>query len=136
MFLPSCLSSTGNGHSSTNEYDEQGYQLLLNSLKAPSEAKLLSFINKSKFRNSINEIYKVVYSENLDFEYFEVECMNGFGGRAKEDFIVVYWNGKAVLCDNMSPDAIFSNPEGVQALKVSLSINLGLEDKDTGLKFQ
>ena len=114
------------------KYDKEGYNFLLNTLKAPSEAKMLGYIDKVKLRKLVKDNYGVTYSKNIDFEFFNMECMNGFGGREQTEFVVVYWKNKAVLCDEM-PVYMFSSADGLNVIRHSLNY-LGLEDSDTQIE--
>ena len=118
----------------SSSFDEAGYNYVVNHLNSPSSAKMISYINKSKLRSYAKENWNFTYSSNLDFEQYDIEAMNGFGGMVREDFTVVFWKGKPVFMDNSSVYLLLSTPESRTQLSFMLDYNCGLSSEQIDFK--
>lgn len=122
---------------SSSSYDRDGYEYAVKQLRAPSTAELQSYITKSKFRDRMKE-HGITYSKKVDFEVFNIEATNGFGGRGVTDFLVVYWKGKPVTCANDGAAAVWlsGNVDGIARFKSYITHSAGISAEDIGMKIK
>lgn len=90
------------GESSSSNYSKAGYEYVVQNLSAPSTAKLLGVVSKEKMRELARTEGHFTYSKNLDWEIYEVEAENAFGGRVKNRFVVTFWKDKPIVFDDHS----------------------------------
>lgn len=85
----------------SESYDSDGYEYVCSNLKSPSSAKLISYIDKQKFRNFLKEEANISYSKDIDWEVYDIEAMNGFGGVTREKYVVLFYKGTPKCIDEM-----------------------------------
>lgn len=118
----------------SNSYDRSGYNYVVNHLNSPSSAKMVSYISKSKIRSYAKENWNITYSSDLDFEEYDIEAMNGFGGMVRDDFTVVFWKGEPIYMDNVSVPLWLSTPHNRYELGLLLDLNCGLSSEKLNFK--
>lgn len=86
---------------SSASYNREGYEYLCNNLKSPSSAKLLAYIDKKMFRDYMKEKAHLTYSSDFDWEVYDVEAKNGFGGATREKYAILFYKGKPLCVDEL-----------------------------------
>lgn len=120
----------------SSSYDKNGYEYAVKQLRAPSTAELQGYMAKSKFRDRMKE-HGITYSKKLDFEVFNIEATNGFGGRVASDWLVVYWKGKPVTCANDAATVwLNGNVDAITHFKRYITHSAGISDEDIDLKIK
>lgn len=74
----------------------KGQEYVLENLKSPSSADFFSYTDSKEIRKLIKNEYNIKYDKDYDIIMLGVEATNGFGGRVREDYIVVFKDGEAV----------------------------------------
>ena len=93
--LPSC----GDG----SDYNEEGYEYACAHLKSPSTAVLLSYITADDCAELLEEDGWLL-KNSVSICGYEIEATNGFGGRVKNWFYVLFYKGKPCYCDERPRD--------------------------------
>ena len=86
------IGCTAVGYFAMPSYDRDGYKYIVSNLKSPSSAKVLSYKTKKECKKELEEKSDAEFPEGMDFEYYNIEAENSFGGRVTNDFVVVYLN--------------------------------------------
>lgn len=99
-------------------YDKKGWEFVLNHLKSPSSAKLVSYVDK----NGMKEVFKkadIKLAPCITAEMYDCDAQNGFGAMIRESYVVFFKNGKP--CHMEKSTSISKSSE--VALKVALEMN-------------
>lgn len=95
---------SGFGEEDTNSkglsYSKAGYEYVVQNLSAPTTAKLLGVVTKEKMRELAKTEGHFTYSKYLDWEIYEVEAENAFGGRVKNQYVVTFWKDKPIVVED------------------------------------
>lgn len=92
LFLSFCCSG--------NTLKSKGVEYVLDNLKSPSSADFLSYTDSKDVRKLIKKEYNIKYDKDCDIIMLEVEATNGFGGRVRDTYIVLFKDGEAIdMCD-------------------------------------
>jgi hypothetical protein len=86
--------------SKSQSYSKAGYEYVVQNLSAPSTAKLLSVVSKEKMRELAKTDGHFTYSKYLDWEIYEIEAENAFGGRVKNQYVVTFWKDKPIVVED------------------------------------
>ncbi len=101
MVLMYCSGSGDESNKSISQsYSKAGYEYVVQNLSAPSTAKLLSVVSKEKMRELAKSEGHFTYSKYLDWEIYEVEAENAFGGRVKNQYVVTFWKDKPIVVED------------------------------------
>jgi len=102
---------------------EQGYELILHQLKAPSQAVLIDYAISSEIKKLVEEHCYTKLSDCIEVGLFSVDAPNSFGVMLNQNFWVFYVNGKPCHIESSSSlDAVNRSREG-HLLNMALEMN-------------
>ena len=110
------LSACGNKIS----YDEKGWEFVLDRLKSPSSAKLISCVDKDGMKVILDNL-DVKLNLSITAEMYDFDAQNSFGSMIRESYVVFFKNGEPFHLEKSS--TVKSVPPYI--LKSALRINGG-----------
>ena len=110
---------------SSTSCDKDGYAYVVDRLKSPTTAQLLSVVNKDKFRNFIKQECNINLPDGLEAECYEISAQNGFGAHLKSRYIVFFWHGKPIHMEEGLE--CVESPYKFSFVKQAIKINTGID---------